>query len=123
MTALNYIQCILMGLLGIAAHLLLFKIPAERKRAKAANVKFDFLVYMSNDIYAIMGAFVTLTMCIIGIDEIIGYKPSVLGFVKWFFGFVGYTGSSVMVSLFGKFGDKVQGIVNVKTDIADEKQP
>lgn len=121
MTTQIYIQCIAMGVLGIIAHLLLFKIPAERKRAKAANVPFDLIIYISNDIYAIAGAFVTLAMVIIGIDEIVGYKPAVMGFIKWFFGFVGYTGSSVMVSLFGKFGNKVQQIVDVKTDIADEK--
>lgn len=121
MTTIVYLQCALTGLLGIGLHLFAFKIPAERKRSKAANVSFILLNYLKEDIYAIVASFITLTISIIAIDEIVGYKPSVMNFIKLFFAFIGYTGSSIMISLFGQFGKKIQQIVDVKTDIADEK--
>lgn len=121
MTTTLYIYCILLGFLGIALHIFAFKAPAEKKRAEAANVPFNLLDYLKADYLPIVASVITVVVLVLLLDEIIGYNPSFIRYVKFGFLFVGYTGSSILVSALGQFGNKVIKIVDVKTDIADGK--
>lgn len=49
MTFWLYIQCVLMFIGGQAIHLFLIKIPAIRKRARAANKEFTVSEYWKED--------------------------------------------------------------------------
>ena len=121
MTANLYINCVIGGILGILFHIFVLKLPAVRARAKAANVPFKMSDYFKDDYLAIVASLLTVIILVWVLDEIIGYNPSFMRYIKFFFIFIGYTGSSVLVNVFGKFDKEVQKIVDIKTDISDGK--
>jgi len=121
MEAKLYISCFVGGLLGILFHIFVLKLPAVRSRAKAANVPFKISDYFRDDYLAIISSVLTVVILVWLLDEIIGYNPSFMRWIKFFFIFVGYTGSSVLVGLLGKFDKEVQKVVDYKTDKADGK--
>lgn len=117
-----YLTCTFLGLLGVAFHLFAIKIPAAKKRAETANIPFHLSQYLSNDVWAIISSVITVVIAVFLLDEIIGYNPSFIRYVKFGFVFVGYTGSSLLISILGKFDKSVSSVVDIKTDIADGKQ-
>lgn len=122
MDAKLYLLCTLMGLLGIAFHVFAIKAPSVKKRAEIANLKFNLNDYLKDDILAILSSVITVIIAVFCLDEIIGYNPSFIRYVKFGFVFVGYTGSSLLISILGKFDKKTNLIVDEKTDIADGKR-
>lgn len=122
MTTQLYIMCLLSGLLGIAFHVFAIKIPSVKVRAKSANMPFSIGAYLKDDLTAIIASIITVAIFVVAIDEIVGYNPSLIRFIKFGFAFVGYTGSSLLILAFGKFGGKINDIVDAKTDIADGKK-
>lgn len=114
-----YILCMLLGLLGVAFHILAIKAPAVKKRTEAANLPFKLINYLKDDILAISASIITVVIAVFLLDEIIGYNPSFIRYVKFGFVFVGYTGSSLLISILGKFDKGVRDVVDVKTNKAD----
>jgi len=116
-----YAWCFLAGVLGIAFHLVAIKIPAMKKRAKVANEPFDFRKYLKDDIAAILTSVLTVLIALIVLDEALSIKPAIQPYLKAAFVFVGYTGSSILIALLGTAQNKIDKIVDTKTDIADKK--
>jgi hypothetical protein len=54
------------------------------------------------------------------VDQLISWKPYILNIVKWFFGFVGVSGSTLIMSKYGQFEKKIMNVIDVKTNIADD---
>lgn len=121
MTALLYLLCALMYLLGQALQLFWVKIPALKSRANAANYEFNFKEYWRSDWNLIIGTFIVPMMIFIGLDEIVTFKPEIMGYLKWGFGFLGFTGQSIILAKFSKFEKVVIDVIDVKTNIADNK--
>lgn len=119
MTQQLYINCIIGGLFGMLFHIFAIKLPAVRSRAKAANLPFSVKDYFKDDWLAITASFLCVLILVWVLDEIIGYNPSFLRYTKFFFVFVGYTGSSILVGMLGKFDKQVQNIVDIKTNQLD----
>lgn len=109
-------QCILMFIGGQLLHLFLIKLPAVKKRCLAGNIEFSFVEYWKEDKYLVIATNVFGAMIILGLNEIIAWKPLVLQYIKWFFAFVGAFGSSVILSKFSIFEKKLQAIVDQKTN-------
>jgi len=122
MDAKLYILCMLLGLLGVAFHILAIKAPAVKKRTESANLPFKLIDYLKDDILAISASVITVVIAVFLLDEIIGYNPSFIRYVKFGFVFVGYTGSSLLISILGKFDKSVSAVVDTKTNIADGKE-
>jgi hypothetical protein len=120
MTLSLYLQCIAMYVLGQAVHLFLLKIPNIQKRATAANYEFTFKAYWKSDWYIVAGTLALGIMLTIGVDQLISWKPAILNIVKWFFGFVGVSGSTLVMSKYGQFEKRIMNVIDVKTNIADE---
>lgn len=116
-----YIETAIAGVLGILFHIFVMKIPALRKRAKIANEPFSFKAYWLDDYPGIVASFITVALAIVALDELIGYRPSMLKYVKYFYFFVGYTGSSILLALLSKTEKAINAVINTKTDIADSK--
>lgn len=112
----------LLGLLGVAFHILAIKAPAVKKRTESANLPFKLIDYLKDDILAISASVITVVIAVFLLDEIIGYNPSFIRYVKFGFVFVGYTGSSLLISILGKFDKSVSAVVDTKTNIADGKE-
>ncbi len=116
-----YIETAIAGVLGILFHIFVIKIPGLRTRSKVANEKFSFKAYLADDYPGIIASFLTLGIAILALDELIGYRPSLLKFIKYFYFFVGYTGSSILLAVLSKTSKAINAIVDVKTDLADNK--
>ena len=57
------------------------------------------------------------------IDELLAAKPSLSEYIKWFFIFVGYTGSSLIQSVLSATSKKINAIIDLKTNLADGVTP
>lgn len=114
-----YIQCLIAGLLGILIHVFGIKLPALKKRSDVANKKFSIQDYLADDWIGIGLSVITVLVAILLLDEIIGYKPALLKYIKYFFVFIGYTGSSLLLSALSKTDKAINAVVDKKTNIAD----
>lgn len=123
MTHLLYLECVLMFVLGQAAHLFLIKVPAIKERCRVANKAFQWHEWWGCDWNVIVGTQVIGALVILGLDEIITWKPEVLTYVKWFFSLLGAFGSTVAMAKMSQFEKSLNKIVDVKTDIADGLVP
>lgn len=120
LTFTNYIECLVAGLLGMCLHLVV-KIRGIKARAKVANENFDIASYLKDDCMAIASSFVTVLIFLLILDEVLGIKPAVRPYLKFGFIFVGFTGSSILISVLGTAQDKLNKVIDIKTDIADKK--
>lgn len=115
----TYIICFALGILGVLLHIFAMKLPAVRKRAKDANMPFSIKDYFAEDYPAIISSLITVIMAVLLVDELVGYNPSYMRFIKYFFAFIGYTGSSILIGAFGKFDKSISAIVDAKTNELD----
>lgn len=120
MTSEQITYCAVMGLLGITAQVCV-KVRNLKIRASAGNAEFNISSYFKDDWPAILLSCVAVAAMIIGLDEVLGYKPEVAKFMKWAFLFVGYTGASLLNAFFSKAEKKIMGTIDEKTNIADNK--
>lgn len=116
-----YLQCVIMFVLGQALHLFLVKVPAIKERCRVANKPFSWNEWWGCDWNIIIGTQVAGALVIFGLDEIVNWKPEVLSYVKWFFAAVGAFGSTVAMSKMSQFEKGLNKVVDIKTDIADNK--
>jgi hypothetical protein len=58
-------------------------------------------------------------MIIIGLDQLLHWKPDIMEYVKWFFGFMGAFGSTVAMSKFSQYEKGIVGLADIKSNIAD----
>ncbi|MHA4844405.1 hypothetical protein ACX0G7_09585 [Flavitalea antarctica] len=119
MTLFLYCQCVLMYVIGQALHLFVLKIPSVKKRDAAANIKFSFKEYWKEEWNIIVGNQIFGLALIVGLNELLHWKPEILNAVKWFFAAVGAIGSATIMAKFSTYEKKVLSIVDVKTNIAD----
>lgn len=115
-----YAGCLIAGVLGILFHLIL-NINKTKKRFNVANLEFDFGMYVKGEIWALIASLLTVVIATYLIDELANFRPEILEWIKFFFVFVGYSGSSLLVGILGKANSYVNKVVDAKTDIADEK--
>lgn len=118
MTTSLYIQCIAMFILGQAFDLMFSKIPENRKLFVKANEQFSLKKYWASDWNIIVGAFAVGIMLIIGLDQLIKWKPGVLDYVKWFFAGVGAL-CSIIAGRWSNCKKYISDIIDRKTNIAD----
>lgn len=123
MTTSLYIQCVTMFLLGQVLQILWIKVPDIKSRAKLANQKFIWKDWWSSDWNLVMGTMVVGAMLIIGLDQFVHWKPAVLDYLKWFFGGLGFFGSTVVLAKLSKYAAYFNGVIDLKTNIADGLPP
>jgi len=123
MTLSLYLQCVAMLLLGQALQLFLIKIPAIKERCRVANKPFSMSEWWGSDWNLVIGTAVIGAMAIIGLDQLVHWKPEILNYVKWFFGGIGAFGSNLLLSKWSSFEKALNSIVDKKTNIADGVVP
>lgn len=123
MTPSLYIQCVLMLLLGQALQLFLIKIPAVKERCRVANKVFSWSEWWNSDWNLVVATAVLGAMAIIGLDQIVHWKPEILDYVKWFFAAIGAFGSNLLLSKWSSFEKSLNTIIDKKTNIADGVEP
>lgn len=111
--------CVVMFIGGQLLQLFWVKIPAVKERCRVANKPFSMKTYWESDWNLIVGTCIFGGMLIVGLGELVTIKPEVLSYIRWFFAFIGFAGSSFVLSKYSKFEKSINAIVDLKTDIAD----
>lgn len=119
---MEFLTYFLAGAMGICLNIL-FKIQDLKKQSKIANHKFSLSDYFSDDWTTITISFVVVGIAIFTIKELLVAKPELEKHVKWFFIFVGYSGSSLIQAVLSAYTKKVAAIIDIKTNIADGITP
>lgn len=105
--------------LGQALHLAV-KAKSLQKKASAANMPFNIKDdFFKKDFIEIFITLICGFMVLVGYSEIVGFEPRIADSQKIFFMFVGYTGSSLVLSLLSKADKSVMKYIDQKTNIAD----
>jgi hypothetical protein len=119
MTKSLYIQCVAMFILGQAAHLFLIKVPAVKQRCRAANKPFTWKEWWNCDWNVVIGTQIVGALVIIGLDQLLNWKPFILDYVKWFFAGVGAFGSTVAMAKWSQYEKSLNALLDVKSNVAD----
>lgn len=115
-----YLQYGAMFFLGQVVHLLMVKMPGLRQRARAANKKFSFKDWWYEDWNVIVATNVIGVMLLIGLDEVLQWKPEIQSVVRWFFAAVGMAGSTVVMKYASKYETVLMAVLDIKSNIADQ---
>ncbi len=114
-----YIWCAISGLLGMCAYVFIIKIPAAIAKAKAANVTFGMKDYLSTEYPTLIGNLLSIAIALLVLGEVLTYKPELRAWIIAIFAFYGFTGSSILLAIFGQINKKLNSIIDVKTNVAD----
>lgn len=112
----------LLGTLGLIVQTTI-KIAVLKKQSRITNHVFSFRDYIRDDWPTIVGSLATVWIAILALDEYLPASPIITKYVKVFFAFVGFTGSSLIQAAFSFYGKKVMAIMDIKSNIADGKIP
>ena len=113
-----FLWCAVSGLLGILLQILI-KMNSLKSKSKSANLKFSAKEFFADDWITIMISVLVVVVCIVLLDEILRFKPSIQAWIKFGFFFVGYTGSSILLYALGKTESKIMAIIDAKTNVSD----
>lgn len=114
-----YLTQIIGGIIGIVFHIFAVKLPSYKKNCIAGNIPFTISGYFNCDWLAISASFITVLVAVYCIDEAIAAYPPIHKFIKFFMVFIGFTGSSLLISLLGRAQKSALSIIDKKTNIAD----
>ncbi len=107
-----------MFLLGQLIDLFWGQIPSLRNMYKKANEQFSFKKYWSSDWNIICGSLVVGIMLIIGLDQLLAWKPEVVDKIKWLFACIGAM-CSTLAGRWSRSKKYILSIIDKKTNIAD----
>ena len=119
MTASTYIILFICGVLGEIFHLVT-KAQSIKESARVGNAPFKYKSFIADEFMAIISTLTMLIIAICLVDEFLTYEPKAQPYLKAGFIFLGYTGSSILVNTLGKAQQKINAIVDEKTNIADK---
>lgn len=123
MTTLTYLLCFLAAFLGMVFHVTAVKIPGVKKSANVANMKFSYSAFFEDELAALLANLCVIFIWLLVLGEAVAYKPFILPYIIGISVLIGFSGSSLLLALLGKAQNKINDIVNVKTDISDQVQP
>lgn len=119
-----YLVCFAAGLLGTLIQVLV-KLHSLQKKARAGNAPVPtFGSYLKEDMVAILLGVVFLVACVfvLGDKGVKNYQDVYENWSRAIFIFVGYGGSDLAVRFLGRASEKINKIIDEKTDIADGKK-
>ncbi len=115
----TYFLCAVAALMGMLFNVFALKIPSAKTRATAANIKFSVSDYFSTEWAALVANIFAIIVALLVLGEAIKFKPEIQGWIVTIFAFYGFTGSSLLIALFGQVSNKINSIVDIKTNKAD----
>jgi hypothetical protein len=118
MTIQDYIICFLVAILGQVIQTAL-KLNSLQKKATVGNTGLNVLnEYFRNDYWAIVANLAFIAACLFIATEWL-MSEYILGKIKTGFLFIGWAGSDLANRLFTKTNQKINEIIDRKTDKAD----
>lgn len=118
MTAQDYIVCFLVAVLGQIIQTAL-KLNSLQQKATIGNTGVNaFKEYFQRDYWAIIANFAFIAICLFIATEWL-MSDYVLGKIKSVFAFIGWAGSDLANRVFQKTNQRINQIIDAKTDKAD----
>jgi hypothetical protein len=118
MTTQDYVECFLVAMLGMVIQTS-FKLNAMHKKAIVGNTGVNVVKeYFKSDFWAIIANLAFVGVCLLVAREWL-MSEYILGKIKSFFAFVGWAGSDLANRIFTRTNDKLNQIIDIKTDKAD----
>jgi hypothetical protein len=111
-------QCILMGLCGTVLSTLAVTYSLSKK-AKAANVQFSLIDYLSTDWFAPVISLVAIIMALIALPFIPAQWHNSQGVIIVVFATIGYSGNDLVSRFFSVVNQRINGAIDYKTTISD----
>ncbi len=119
MTTQTYVWCALAGLLGMFAYVFIVKLPAAMTKAKVSNVSLSVKEYFTTEWVSMVGNLFSIAIALFIVGEVLKYKPELQGWIITIFAFYGFTGSSLLIAIFGQVNKRLNSIIDVKTNTSD----
>ncbi len=117
-----YIQCFLMGIIGVALSTLTV-LQSLTKKAKLANVIFNWKLFFGADIFIqLLGSLVTVGGALLLVGPFIKQYPQFADkdfAIMVVFATIGYLGSDIASRLFSVVNNRINGAIDYKTTQAD----
>jgi len=115
-----YFQCFLVALIGWAIHTAL-KMRALQTKARVANAAWSPVDYFKEDYLSVIVSILTILLFLFLIKELIAWHEKLESFILSCSAFIGYASSDIASRLFSVANDRLNKIIDKKTDIADGK--
>lgn len=119
MTHQQYWLSIAMFIGGQLIMLTWVTVPSLKEKFKIANKDFSFWKWVRSDINIIIGNLIFGAVLLVGVDEIIAWKPDIAKYVKFFYFFMGAFGTTIAQEKWSQTKQKVSQLIDVKTNISD----
>lgn len=120
MTSKLYWTCVAMFILGQLLTLMLMTIPKLRKLSRQANKEFSLKIWWQTDWNLVIATQVIGALVILGLDQILNWKPDILFYVKWFFAALGAFGTTVATNYWSKFENGLNKLMDIKSNVSDK---
>lgn len=118
MTISLYVNCGLIGLLGLVFAVLM-QLKSQRDKAKVANLQFTMAGFFADEWINFSISLVVIIIGLVLIPTVVGWKPAYIPFVRPAFLPIGYMGTDIILKLFGVVNKRLNAAIDVKTDISD----
>jgi L-cystine uptake protein TcyP (sodium:dicarboxylate symporter family) len=115
-----HIEVTLLALLGLALQLLL-KYKSLKDKATKSNVALNFWEFVKQDFLSILATIVMIIIFVFVLDDIVNLHVKAIYWVKFLFVFAGYTGSDLILRLFGVTNRKLNNIIDKETGQSMDK--
>lgn len=119
MTHGMYLFCVLMYILGQGLLLFWFAIPQLKEKCRLANKPFSWKEWWKCDSTLIIGNAIFGAILVLGIDELVHWKPGVLDYVRWVFAIAGAFGPTIVQEKWGSFKKGISKLIDIKANLAD----
>lgn len=117
MTLSLYLQCVGMFLIGQGLTFFFVTTPMLRELYRKAGEEFSMKKYWKDDWNKIIGVQLLGALVILGLDQIIQWKPWVLNGVKWWFAGLGALGD-ILGARWSTYRKTAMTIIDRNTNIA-----
>lgn len=114
MTPILYLQCVGMFLLGQGLTFFFVTTPMLQTLYKKANEDFSMKKYWANDWNKIIGVQLLGALFILGLDQLLHWKPWVLDGIKWWFAGLGVVGDLLGARL-SAYRKSIMEVIDKKT--------
>jgi hypothetical protein len=94
-------------------------VPSLKEKFRTANKDFSFWKWVRSDAHIIVGNLVFGAVFLIGIDEIIEWKPGIAKYIKFFYFLLGAFGTTIAQEKWSPTKKKLSNLIDLKTNIAD----
>lgn len=116
LSTLTLCICVIMNILGQGAHLMFVTVPDYRQKMINLNRQFTYSAWWNCDSNLIIGVQILSLALMLGLAELIHWKPGLLDWIRWFFFLFG-TVASLIGMRWSKYQQMIMGFIDINANI------